>query len=318
MEFLPLSEEYPLRCACIDCGTNTIKVLIADVYSNRVESVYQVGNTTRIGEGMQTNGMRLCEAPMRRTLDALDTLMSYTREFEVDNIVAVGTAALRDAQNSADFVQRVQDRFGIQLEVISGEEEARLSFQAVRRDNHWVDYPSLVVIDIGGGSTEIIQGNATSHDTLTRMSVNLGAVKLTERALRSDPPTVSQLQEATRTVLEAFDAANLPAAVLGSHVVGVGGTLTTLGAIYLEGIANAEVLHGLTLHSHDLERIIERLASMSVEERKELPGLDPARADIILAGAMLLNHALAKIKSDRVDISTRGLRWGVIYDRFWK
>ena len=307
----------PGRYACIDCGTNSVKLIVADLAEDSAEPVFQLSETTRIGEGMQANAMHLQEEPMRRTLEAIVNFAAAARDNDALETVLIGTAALRDAHISADFVRRVQERCGLTLEIITGQEEARLSFLAVREDPYWRDIPQLLVIDIGGGSTELIQGEAGTDRIQARTSVNLGAVKLTEAFLRSDPPAAEQIAAANRAAAAAFDAAGLLIRMDQEFkVVGVGGTLTNLGAMKLASALDPEALHGMTLRVPEIEGLRTLLAQRSVEERRMLPGLDPRRADIILAGAMLLLHALAHIQSDRVGICTRGLRWGVLYDRF--
>ncbi|MCS6775189.1 MAG: hypothetical protein RMJ43_13485 [Chloroherpetonaceae bacterium] len=304
---------HALRCASIDVGTNTVKLLVVQQVADRLEPLYERAGTVRLGEGMQASGMRLREAAMRRTLDLLDEFVAQARAQGADPIVAVGTAALREAVNREDFLQRARERCGLEITVISGEEEARLSYLAVRRDTLWRDCPRLVVIDIGGGSTEVIHGEIGTDRIASRVSVGLGAVKLTESVLRSDPPTVRELtaaQQQASGALQSLEAATGPACV-----VGVGGTVTTLGAMDLGGVATPEVLHGHTLSLARLENLIALLASRTIEQRKQIPGLDPARADIILAGAILLAQALAHLHAPTIDVSTRGLRWGVLYDR---
>ncbi len=307
----------PGRYACIDCGTNSVKLIVADLGPDSAEPVFQLSETTRIGEGMRANAMRLQEEPMRRTLDAIERFATAARENEALETVLVGTAALRDAHISDDFVRQVQERCGLTMEIITGQEEARLSFLAVRRDPFWRDIPQLLVIDIGGGSTELIQGEAGSDSILARTSVNLGAVKLTEGFLTSDPPGEEQLAAANQAAAAAFDATGLQSRLDQAYkVVGVGGTLTNLGAMRLASALDPEALHGMTLRTPEIEHLCELLAKRTVQERCMLPGLDPRRADIILAGGILLLHALAHVQSDQVGICTRGLRWGVLYDRF--
>ena len=153
---------------------------------------------------MQALGNRLREDAMLRTLAALDQLAQAARAHKVRAVAAVGTAALRDAENRDDFLRRVRERCGFDIEVIPGEEEARLSYLAVRRDPQWRNVTCLRVIDIGGGSTEVIEGLAGTEQVASRISVNYGAVKLTETFLKSDPPTVTQLEQANKAVLDAF------------------------------------------------------------------------------------------------------------------
>jgi exopolyphosphatase/guanosine-5'-triphosphate,3'-diphosphate pyrophosphatase len=186
---------------------------------------------------------------------------------------------------------------------------------AVRRDPHWRDVPNLMVIDVGGGSTEIIQGEPGADRIAQRRSVNLGAVKLTERFLRSDPPHHDELHAAQTAVSTALaDVAGGPSGAW--KLVGVGGTMTNLAAMDLGGVLGPESLHGHVLSAEALQRLIEMLAGRTVAERRMIPGLDPARADIILGGAILVARSAAHVGAGSVDVSTRGLRWGVLYDRF--
>ncbi len=314
-DFMAQSAHY----ACIDVGTNTVKMVIADLDGGGAVRVFEQSNNTRLGEGMQAQTLRLREIPMRRTLDAIVEFARIAGEHKVKDLAAVGTAALRDADNSAEFVERVKVACGVNIEVIPGEEEARLSYTAVRRDPHWRDQTQLIVIDIGGGSTEIIHGDPNSNGMAARISLNVGAVKLTERFLRSDPPNITQLTDANRFVQEELARVeNYPETKTPPTFVGVGGTVTNLGAMDIGRSLASEELHGYLLSQDALEAQIARLATLTVEQRKTLPGLDPRRADIILGGAILLSQALARAGSSSVAVSTRGLRWGVLYDRFLK
>lgn len=254
---------------------------------------------------------------MRRTIDAIAGFMEEARGRGARDVAAVGTAALRDAHNRDEFLDRVLEKCGLKIDVIPGEEEARLSFLAVRRDPQWRAIDHLVVVDVGGGSTELIQGEPSGNRIASRRSVNIGAVKLTERFLKGDPPAVQELAAANRAVAQAFAAQPTDDEPSTAHAVGVGGTLTNLAAIDLGGRPTTpEGVHGHALRADRLDKIIETLSGATVEERKRIPGLDPARADIILGGAILLAQALAHLRADSLDVSTRGLRWGVLYDRF--
>lgn len=264
---------------------------------------------------MQPQQLYLREVPMRRTLEALEQFATLAREAQVEGIAVVGTAALRDANNTSEFLERVAEKTGLAIEVISGAEEARLSYLAVRRDPHWRDHSHLVVIDVGGGSTEVILGEQDA--ILSRMSVNLGAVKITENYLRSDPPTVTQLDTANQIAQEGFAQVPLEYDLSEVPVVGVGGTITNLTAMHLGQFCTPEILHGTLLTTDAIEEQIYRLSTHSLEKRKQMQGLDPKRADIILGGAILLAQALARLETNALAVSTRGLRWGVIYDRFW-
>jgi exopolyphosphatase/guanosine-5'-triphosphate,3'-diphosphate pyrophosphatase len=289
-------------------------MIIAEVNAERAVLKQEYSEITRLGEGMQPNSRYLREVPMRRTLKILEAYAQREQTANVEGVVAVGTAALRDAENSAEFLRRVKEQTGLEVEVISGEEEARLSYLAVRRDPLWRALPSLVVVDVGGGSTEIILGEGDSISA--RQSINWGAVKITESFLRSDPPSIAQLMQANEVAQAAFEEVLLDFNITPSLVVGVGGTITTLAAMQAKRADDYEALHGITLDTDDIEDQITQLSQRSLAQRKEMQGLDPKRADIIVGGAILLAQALEKLESTTLTVSTRGLRWGVLYDRF--
>ncbi len=310
----PASER---RYAAIDVGTNSVKMVVADLAANPPARIYDESMNTRLGEGMQAQGNNLREIPMRRTIEAIEHFERTAQEHHVLDIAVIGTAALRDALNADQFVQRVQERCGLHVQAITGQEEARLSYLAVRQDSHWREYGQLIVIDVGGGSTEIIVGRPHTAEIDSRRSVNLGAVRLTETYLKGDPPTVKELADATQAAAKGFASfADSLGSLADYRVVGVGGTLTNLGAMDRGERSLPESLHGHILTLDKLGIQIAELARKSVEERKSIPGLDPRRADIILGGAVLLMQALEHLGAPAIDISTRGLRWGVLYDRF--
>src|SRR5258708_3519124 len=192
------------RFASIDIGSNSVKLLVAERRENRIffpvsETVY----ITRLGEGFLAH--RLGEPAIRRTLDAIREFSRICAESNVTGIAAVGTSALREASNQQEFIARASEA-GILIEAISGQEEARLSYIAVRHDKLWKDAVNLYVVDIGGGSTEIIHGIGMGDLPASRISLPLGAVRLTEAALRSDPPAIAQLAQAVLSVDETLHA----------------------------------------------------------------------------------------------------------------
>lgn len=302
------------RYASIDVGTNSAKMTIAEISAISTTWIRDESVVARLGEGMQGTRKFLQEVPMRRNIDALKGFAEIAQRSGVSSIAAVGTAALRDAENSDEFLRRAYDTTGIRIEVISGEEEARLSYLAVRLDPHWSNYQELIVIDVGGGSTEVIFGQG-AH-IVSRMSVNIGAVKLTESILRSDPPTITQLSNANIETGQQFERVPLGYDPRDAVVVGVGGTISNLSAMEFGMFVLPEKLHGFELTQDAIEDRMEQLATLTIEERKRVGGLDPKRADIILGGAILLSQALARLNTTKIAVSTRGLRWGVLYDRF--
>lgn len=301
------------RFASIDVGSNTVKLTLVERDSDGAFApLVDMSRTSRLGEGIHAR--RLREAAIRRTLDVLRDYVQTCREYGAQAIAAVGTSALRDAVNRDNFLARARE-VGVEVEVISGEEEARLSYLAVRCDPRWRAAERLVVVDIGGGSTEIVMGNRLGTSPGRRVSLALGGVRLTEAALRSDPPTVQQIAEAVRLAQAALQGINIPSA--NYTAVGVGGTFVNLAAIRLSlAEHDPERLHGTVLTVADVEAQVALFAARTVEERKRIVGLDPARADIILGGAIILSQILSWSGLEAISVSCRGLRWGVVYDKF--
>ncbi len=305
--------------ACIDIGTNSVKIIVAALSKESAVRVFEQSVITRLGEGMDTTHHRLLEVPIRRTLDGLTELLKGAEAYPFRSIACVGTAALRDASNPIDLTNRAKSMLNLDIEVISGKEEARLSYLAVRKDPHWLGLGTLNVIDIGGGSTEVIEGEAETDSVRSRTSVNIGAVKLTDRFLKSNPPSVAQLNAANIAMMDAFDAASIVArnpAHQAPTLVGVGGTVTNLAAMCIGGPKEIGKIHGFNLTAQMLDYQITKLTGMGLVQKQQIPGLDPRRADIILAGALLLSEVMGRLGAETISVSTRGLRWGVLYDRF--
>lgn len=299
--------------AAIDVGSNSVKLTVACRDSvGRFEPLVESSLVTRLGEGIHLH--RLGEPAIRRTLEALREFRAICDRNGCSQIEAVGTSALRDATNQDEFISRA-GQVGIPVRAIAGEEEARLSYLAVRRDHLWRNSPLLFVIDIGGGSTELVCGIGSSQVPSSRISLNLGAVRLTEAELRSDPPTVAQMDGAVNAVRASLSAYDVPAGT--GDIVGVGGTCTNVAGVHLGVTENfAERIHGTEILASEIELQIAKYASRTIEERKLIPGLNPARADVILAGAIILGQVLNRLNRDRLRVSARGLRWGLLYDRF--
>jgi exopolyphosphatase/guanosine-5'-triphosphate,3'-diphosphate pyrophosphatase len=248
---------------------------------------------------------------MRRTLEALEDFANLSRQNVLDGVATVGTAALREAVNGDEFVERAAG-IGVPIERIAGTEEARLSYLAVRLDPHWISEPLITVIDIGGLSTEIVRGGG---EVAERRSMKLGAVALTETALLSDPPTIHQIAVAAQDIAVHMEDV-LPVSGAGT-AVGVGGTFTNLAAVKIgHGERDPEIVHGVHLSIEDVEAMTERFAALPIAERQLITGIDPGRADVILAGALILGRVLNRLGLSGCDVSARGLRWGLLYDRF--
>ncbi len=300
------------RVAAVDIGSNTVKALLVERGGGCAPRLLEERAwAARLGEGIHAG--RLREVAMRRTLEALAEVAGLCAQHEIMRAACVGTSALRDAANRNEFIARAAE-LGLQVEAIDGTEEARLSYLAVRSDARWRHAAPLMVMDIGGGSTELIVGHAEGSID-ARQSLRLGAVRLTEAHLRGDPPTIAQLQEATSAAAETLQA--FPAPGAGVRLVAVGGTATNMGSVELSAVGGSLAdLHGLHLSATAVAGQIRLYSGATVEQRRAIAGLDPARADVILGGAIIMSQAIALAGAQSVEISCRGLRWGLLFDRF--
>ena len=302
-----------MRLAAIDIGTNSTKMTVADVSENGLLSVVlEESDVTRLGEGVDQS-RRLGDAPMARTLAAIVRFAEAARELGAEQILGAGTSALRDAVNGPDFIAEVLAKPGIEVQIISGDREANLAYAAVRSDAG-LGIPaaaSLLVFDIGGGSTELILGDA---DGVGRYkSLDIGAVRLTERFFRSDPPTPKELSAARRLVSESLIAFPVPASPLS--VAGIGGTALNVAAVTLgQAKPDLDTIHGTAVLSAHVSAALARFASLTLADRRAVPGLEPKRADVIVAGALILETLLTYFAADRFLLSARGLRYGLLAD----
>lgn len=308
----PPPPNFP-RYASIDIGTNTVKLTIAALGPDgSFHVVKEAGATPRLGEGIASGC--LSPAAMQRTLSVLTQAVAICAQEQVEDIAAVGTAALRQAANKDEFLAQAL-QLGLQVHVLTGAEEGRLSALAVRSESTWRHWPTVLVMDVGGGSTEIIRDELDPPSTRIH-SLPVGGVRITERHLRSDPTTPAEVTAARDAIRDALRS--VPEGDLDGPVVAVGGTLNNMGMVYLntQKPADRTHLHGLVLPEHEIERQVTLYASMPIEQRRNIPGLDPSRADVILAGALIVQEVLRATGRNHLAISVRGLRWGVLYDRF--
>jgi len=296
--------------ASIDIGTNTILLLIAKMEEGKVNPLFEIETVARLGEGVQKNGILSKEA-MDRGLQTLAQYLKRCQEMEIQKIFAVGTSALREAKNSKDFLNLVREKLDLPIEVISGEEEAQLSFLAVAKDLQEREKPILVV-DVGGGSTEFILGEG---DQIRQwISLPLGSVRFTEEFLRSDPVQEEEWGGMEKKIREHL--VNIPHSQEPLSMVAVGGTATTLASVE-QGLEDfiAEKIHHFVLGKEALKNQLLLYRFKTVEERKRIPGLPVARADVILAGGAILYLAMEELKCPSVLISCRGVRYGLLYEK---
>jgi exopolyphosphatase/guanosine-5'-triphosphate,3'-diphosphate pyrophosphatase len=294
-----------VRVAAVDVGTNTVLLLIAERRGGELVPLVEEMAICRLGKGVDRTG-RLDDAAIERTLVALRGFGETGRAHGVDRAVAVGTQALREAQNGEDFLLRAREALGFPVEVISGGREARLAWRAVSES-----FPATgrrTVIDIGGGSTEILIG-ATEIEWVA--SVPIGSVRLTERYVAHDPPTDHEILD----VMLAIDRSLYGAPQLEGEIIGVAGTVTTLAAMHL-GLDSYDggLVHGARLGRDALGQLVVRLGDASFEQRRRMRGLDPRRADVIWAGAMILARIVERAGAAGVLVSDRGVRWGLAHE----
>lgn len=297
------------RFAVIDVGSNSMKMHVADVEGGRVTAVEDRTEVTRLGEGLHAGGELTAEA-MERNIRALGTFAAAARELGAGEVAVVGTMALRTASNRGEFLRRAGEEHGLQVEVISGGEEARLASLAATSGLGAI-HGRVCIFDAGGGSTEFIflRGGELQRS----FSLAVGGRRLTEEILRSDPVTPAEVAKLNRTVADLI----APAEQEADALVGIGGTVTSLGSIVhrLEKY-DPDVVQGTRLTAAEVDRQIALFAERTVEQRKEIVGLMPKRADVILAGAAIVRCVMRKVGRNELLVSDRGLRHGVMIDRF--
>ncbi len=302
----------PAHFAVIDVGTNSVKFHIAERDPDgQWRTVVDRAEVTRLGEGLDQTG-RLQPAPMARTLAAIAAMIEEAQRCGALGIVAVGTAGLRIASNGAAFVDAVAARCGVRVEVISGEDEGRLAYLATTRSLGLAE-GSLVVFDSGGGSSQFTFGRGDRVDE--RFSVNVGAARFTERFGLDGPVSDGVLADALAAI--ATDLARLDGRPPPDVLVGMGGAMTNLAAV-THGLTtyDPEIVQGTVLDRAEIDRQIERYRTATVEDRRRIVGLQPQRAELILAGACIVRTVMAKLRTDAVIVSDRGLRHGLLLERF--
>jgi len=268
----------------------------------------------RLGQGVDATG-RLADDALERTFAALDEYAALVREHGVTRIRFCATSATRDAENSEVFTDGVRARLGVTPEVLSGAEEAALAFDgAVRHLREEPELPVLVV-DIGGGSTELIRGASLGAPPSAAHSMDIGSVRLHERHLRSDPPTMAEVSACVNDIDRHLDACPVSPA-RAATVVGVAGTVTSVAAGVLDLAAyDRDAVDQAVLPLGDVHALVDRLVGMTVSERLELPWLHPGRADVIDAGALILSRVLRRTTVDSLLVSEadilEGIAWSV-------
>jgi exopolyphosphatase/guanosine-5'-triphosphate,3'-diphosphate pyrophosphatase len=298
-----------MRVAAIDCGTNSIRLLIADVVGDTLTDVARRMEIVRLGEGVDRTGTLAPEA-IARTRRALLGYAAEIAELGVNRVRMCATSASRDASNAADFRDMVRGVLGVDPEVISGDEEARLSFTGAVHGLD--DSPPYLIVDIGGGSTEFVTGDSAISGAI---SVDIGCVRMTERHLRTDPPTAAEIGAAERDITEAVDRAL--AAVAGREartLVGLAGSVTTVTALALDLPAyDASRIHHARVSYDAVAKVTADLLAATVAERLALPVMHPGRADVIGAGALILRTIMERSGHRSVVASEHDILDGIAF-----
>jgi len=305
----------PRRSAFIDIGTNAILCLIVELRdTGRFRVLEDLAEIPRLGEGVDQT-KRIGAAGEQRSIEVLEGYLRQCRSLGVEEIIAVGTSALRDARNSGAVRKRWRARLDLDVRVIGGDEEAAYSFLSVQRGLPLAGR-ELLVIDVGGGSTEFIRGNDSGM--AEALSVNLGSVRLTERWLRSDPARPVECAKLAaaidRELAPLRDRWRQRGASL--TLVGIAGTFTTLAAVEKQlARYSHSAVHGSRLTLKEVRRQVRLFRGRTIAERKEIIGLEPKRADVILAGACLIERIMTSFQTKEVIVSDQGVRYGLLYEQ---
>lgn len=306
------------RVAALDCGTNTLRLLVADLDpATGSQAVLDRRSTiVRLGQDVDKTGV-FAAAALARTFATLEEYSEAVSRSGVESVRFVATSAARDVRNRDAFLTGVRERIGVDAKIISGDDEARLAYDgATRQLSARPDVAEpVLVLDIGGGSTELVM-REPADGAVRGISLDVGSVRLTERHLHSDPPTAVEVSGVVADVEAALDTVRLPLRSAGS-LVGVAGSITTMGAMVLDLDAfDPERVHLARLPASQVTAAIERVVAMSVVERKALPFMHPDRADVIGAGALVLGCVMRRVGLPELIVSTSdildGIAWSMV------
>ncbi len=295
------------RVAAIDIGTNSVLLLVAEETGNagakRLRPVLERATITRLGQGVDASGALAADA-IDRTRVCLEAYAAEISSAGAERVAIVGTSAMRDARGGAELRASIATMFGVEARVLTGDEEAHLTFAGAVGGLALPAEDEVAVFDVGGGSTEVVIGGAAGTEAPRfAHSFDIGSVRLTER----HDERIAEIEKAVRTEL-----ANLPELPPAHAPIGVAGTMTTLAAVSL-GLSpyDGARVHGHVMPAVEVRRVVRELAEMDIEARRHVPGMEPARADVIVAGGVIVQTLLALWHSDSVVVSDRGVRWGL-------
>lgn len=299
-----------MRVAAVDCGTNSVRLLVADVDGMTKADVHREMRVVRLGQGVDRTGELAPEA-LERTRLALDDYAVTCRALGVERTRMVATSATRDARNRSDFSEMVLAALGVAAEVVTGQEEAALSFDGATRDLDPAEGPFLVM-DVGGGSTELVLGTGS---VLAASSVDVGCVRLTERHFADDPPTPAQLAAAEGDIDAALDLVRQDVPVSRTRTaIGLAGSVTTVAALAL-GLQGYDAgrIHLSRIAAVDITAVSQRLLTMTRSERASLPVMHPGRVDVIAAGALVLAVLVDRLGLSEVLVSEADILDGIAW-----
>lgn len=289
-----------MKIGTIDIGTNSMRLLIGEYKNGKIENRKKFVNTTRIGQGVDKEGYISNEA-INRNIDALKEFAKLCNDEKCEYVYGMGTSALRDSKNGDEFVQLAKRETGISIDIISGEEESNLGFKGVLEGLEGNN--DILVIDIGGGSTEFIIGDR--EGIKFAKSENVGALRMTEKFLKIDPIDDLEFNDMYMFIEHEIDKTLEYIKEKGiKNLVGIGGTITSLSAMNQElAIYSMEKIHSSKICKKEIEKILQNLKKMTLSDKKTLKGLQPKRADIITAGVAILNIIMEKLELDEIIVS---------------
>ncbi len=299
-----------MRIAVVDIGSNSTRLLIADVQRGRVHhELVRRTTVTRLGSGVDSNG-RLQDESMDRVYAALEDYRKLIDGHESDRAVAVLTSAVRDAANGEEFARTVAGRYRLEPHILTGNDEARLTFRGATSDRDPADHSPTLVVDIGGGSTELVLGAGT--EITFHVSTQAGVVRQSERYLHHDPPTKEEQRELVADVETLIQRAVPPEQLRAPRgAIAVAGTATSLAAVAQElDPYDPEKVHGYVIGRDECERILDRLAALPLDGRRHVTGLHPDRAPTIVAGILILLVVLRLFRLTEVEISENDILRG--------
>jgi exopolyphosphatase/guanosine-5'-triphosphate,3'-diphosphate pyrophosphatase len=299
-----------MRVAVVDIGSNSTRLLVADVDGPRItHELERRSNVTRLGTGVDADG-RLRADAIERVFSTLEEYAAVIEQLAAEVKLAVLTSAVRDSENGEEFAEQVEERYGLIPHVLTGDEEAQLTFLGATSEREAADAEPTLVIDIGGGSTELVIG--TGREVSFHVSTQAGVVRQTERHIDHDPPEPDELKELAADVASILDSAvpDEPRRQV-QRAIAVAGTATSLAAIDQElDPYDPSRVHGYLLTREACERMLQRLAALPLQERRQVAGLHPDRAPTIVAGAVILREVLNRFALERVEVSEHDILRG--------